>query len=233
MNTYQNCRPRLGASGFLKLLYVAAIALAAMWQAGHRVHDGKSHHESPLVRQGERLECAGRTDLRAEVAILVAAGVGKHCHWRPERLEAVLQSGGLQDRPGAHFEALFATDAQIEESLFRHAARRTDGTGGRTGSKACQHCPRRTGGDGTQHRTAGQRCLCGHVRLGASGVGGEWDEVDGLGGAHTAASLAEGAIERACAEVQLDGVKGADLKALSAVDAAVIDLPLKPTEKAG
>jgi hypothetical protein len=103
-----------------------ALALSAMRQAELSVDQGDPHHGLPLLSQRERLDGAGRADLRAEVAVLMAASVRKNGHGRPQCFEATLQPSGLQHRARAYLETLLAPDTEIQEPLLGDTARRTD-----------------------------------------------------------------------------------------------------------
>lgn len=58
----------------------------------------------------------------------MAAGVGKNSHGCPQSFEAIFESGGLQNRTRAHFQALLAPYSEIEELVLGNAAGRSDRT---------------------------------------------------------------------------------------------------------
>ena len=90
---------------------------------------------------GQRRDGAGRTDLAAAMARIVAVADARHQHRRPQPLQAGLPQRRLQPRGGAHLHALPAADAPRPEIVPLRArrpderighlplARHTDGTG--------------------------------------------------------------------------------------------------------
>jgi hypothetical protein len=89
---------------------VFAIVLAE-WQTGFRVYHRQAHVSFAFDQQVEWLDRSRRTNLRAEVAVLMAAGVFRMRDWSPEGFESKLKAGRMQDRSRTDFEALTAPNA--------------------------------------------------------------------------------------------------------------------------
>ena len=78
--------------------------------------------------QGQLVNGVGRTDLAAEVAVVLAVPVARIAHGRPDTLPAGLQTCRLQIAAVglAHADALAAANAAVEKLRLRDGARRPD-----------------------------------------------------------------------------------------------------------
>ena len=222
-----------------------AIVLSGIGQTSRQVEHGQSHPREPLLLQQQGPDSAGRTDLAAvRAAWLATRPVGHHLG-RPKSFEPLLPSQRLQDVVRTGLETLAATDAHLQELLFRNAARRTHRQRPswivQAGAEGPGQ-PRQAGTRGQSGRQSGR----GRQEPAPPdwGLAGRWvidrfpvlliptvDERNRLGRADASAGLAERTVGGARREIRLDRIERTDLDALVAVDARRMDLAAGDSEQ--
>lgn len=205
------------------------------------VDDCQPHVRFAFNAEIKRLYRSRRANLRAEVALLVTTrvlGMGNRC---PQRLQAELQPRRMQDGSGTDFEALSATDAQIEELRLRNAAwwskrlrRYVRVLAGKTGCLSrfrhgCGRCPDQPGGhESSPGNGSGLiRRIIEDLQFDSIPAA---DELDGVRRADSTACLTVSAVIGSSREVFLNRIERAHFNALIAVDAGALDFTFADSE---
>src|SRR6185369_10859761 len=100
---------------------------ARVRQARVEVDDGEAHPGDFFLREIDRANRPGGTDLSAGVAARLATGPVGRGVGSPQTFQSLLKGERLQHVVGARLETFAAADAHLQKLLFGNASRWTDG----------------------------------------------------------------------------------------------------------